>query len=98
MAYAAAKGALAAVTGTLADQLADAGITLNTVNPGPVDTGYLSPETHAAVAPRFPGGRWPEPDDPARLIAWLVTDEARSITGQVINSESDFRRWGPDPD
>ena len=88
VAYAAAKGALAAITATLAD----AGITLNTVNPGPVDTGYLSPEAHAAAAPRFPGGRWAEPDDPARLIAWLVTDEARSITGQVINSESGFRR------
>jgi 3-oxoacyl-[acyl-carrier protein] reductase len=98
VAYAAAKGALAAITATLADQLADAGITLNTVNPGPVDTGYLSPEAHSAAAPGFPGGRWAEPDDPARLIAWLVTDEARSITGQVINSESGFRRWGPGPD
>ncbi len=98
VAYAAAKGALAAITGTLADQLADARITLNTVNPGPVDTGYLPPAAHAAVARRFPGGRWAEPDDPARLIAWLVTDEARSITGQVINSEGGFRRWEPAPD
>ena len=32
-------------------------------------------------------------DDPARLIAWLVTDEAAWITGQVINSEGGFRRW-----
>jgi hypothetical protein len=34
------------------------------------------------------------PDDPARLIAWLVTDEAAWITGQVINTEGGFRRWG----
>ena len=33
------------------------------------------------------------PDDPARLIAWLVTDEAAWITGQVINTEGGFRRW-----
>jgi NAD(P)-dependent dehydrogenase (short-subunit alcohol dehydrogenase family) len=34
------------------------------------------------------------PDDPARLIAWLATDEAGWwITGQVINSEGGFRRW-----
>ncbi|AZS76881.1 hypothetical protein DDE74_36785 [Streptomyces lydicus] len=32
------------------------------------------------------------PDDPARLIAWLATDEAAWITGQVINSEGGFRR------
>src|SRR5215470_17828711 len=42
IAYAASKGALASVTRTLADQLADRGITLNTVNPGPVDTGYAT--------------------------------------------------------
>ena len=36
--------------------------------------------------------RWGAPDDPARLIAWLVTDEAAWITGQVINTEGGFRR------
>lgn len=95
IAYAAAKGALAAITPTLADQLADAGITVNTVNPGPVDTGYASAADVAAVAHRFPAGRWGEPDDPARLIAWLASDDARWITGQVINSEGGFRRWEP---
>jgi 3-oxoacyl-[acyl-carrier protein] reductase len=94
VAYAASKGALAAVTLTLADQLADRGITVNCVNPGPVDTGWATPELFAAVADRLPAGRWGEPDDPARLIAWLVSDDARWITGQVINSEGGFRRWG----
>ncbi|ASO23089.1 3-oxoacyl-[acyl-carrier protein] reductase [Actinoalloteichus hoggarensis] len=93
VAYAAAKGALAAITPTIADHLADRGITVNAVNPGPVDTGYAGPAAREAVAARFPGGRWGEPDDPARLISWLVTDEARWITGQVINSEGGFRRW-----
>jgi len=93
VAYAASKGALASVTVTLADQLADQAITLNTVNPGPVDTGYAPPEVHEAVRRRFPQRRWGLPDDPARLIAWLVTDEAVWITGQVINTEGGFRRW-----
>ncbi len=93
VAYAASKGALWSITATLADELADLGITVNTVNPGPVDTGYATGEVHAAVAKRFPAGRWGEPDDPARLIAWLTTDEARWITGQVINTEGGFRRW-----
>jgi len=92
VAYAASKGALWSLTATLADELADSGITVNTVNPGPVDTGYAPPAAHAAVAARFPAGRWGEPDDPARLIAWLATDEARWITGQVLNTEGGFRR------
>jgi 3-oxoacyl-[acyl-carrier protein] reductase len=94
VAYATSKGALASITPTLADQLADQGITLNTVNPGPVDTGYATPADHEIVARRFPQGRWGAPDDPARLIAWLVTDEAAWITGQVISSEGGFRRAG----
>lgn len=92
IAYAAAKAALAGVTMTVADQLADAGIRVNTVNPGPTDTGYLSPADRAAVAARFPTGRIGSPDDAARLIAWLCTDDAAWITGQVIDSEGGFRR------
>lgn len=92
VAYAASKGALWSITATLADELADQGVTVNAVNPGPVDTGYATGDVHAAVAARFPAGRWGEPDDPARLIAWLTTDEANWITGQVIDTEGGFRR------
>jgi 3-oxoacyl-[acyl-carrier protein] reductase len=92
VAYAASKGALASITRTLADQLAGRAITLNAVNPGPVDTGYAPPEAHETVRRHFPQQRWGAPDDPARLIAWLVTDEAAWVTGQVINSEGGFRR------
>ena len=93
VAYAASKGALASITKTLADQLAGQRMTLNTLNPGPVDTGYAPPEVHETVRRHFPQQRWGVPDDPARLIAWLVTDDAAWITGQVINSEGGFRRW-----
>lgn len=93
IAYAASKAALAGVTVTLADQLADSRITVNTVNPGPVDTGYMTPDVAAQVAPMFPLGRMGEPDDPARLIEWLVSDDGRWMTGQVINTEGGFARW-----
>jgi 3-oxoacyl-[acyl-carrier protein] reductase len=93
VAYATSKGALASITRTLADHLADSAITLNTVNPGPVDTGYAPPDAHEHVRRLFPGGRWAEPDVPARLIAWLATDDAAWVTGQTINSEGGFRRW-----
>ncbi len=92
VAYAISKGAIQQATATLADVLADRGISLNTVNPGPTDTGYASPEAHAAVAARMPSGRWGQPRDAARLIGWLCTDDAAWLTGQVINSEGGFRR------
>ncbi|MEV0036492.1 SDR family oxidoreductase [Streptomyces sp. NPDC050804] len=92
IAYGLAKGALASATRSLATSLADLAVTVNTVNPGPVDTGYLTGSAYEAVAARFPAGRWGMPDEPARLIAWLATDEAEWITGQVIDSEGGFRR------
>ena len=93
IAYAAAKAAIAGLTPTISEELIDAGITVNTVNPGPVDTGYVTEADREATAVMFPQGRWGEPDDAARLITWLLTDEARWITGQVINSEGGFARW-----
>ncbi|MER7397253.1 SDR family oxidoreductase [Streptomyces sp. NPDC000151] len=92
VAYGLAKGALASATRTLATTFAPLGVTVNTVNPGPVDTGYAVGELRERVARRFPGGEWGAPDDPARLIAWLATDEAAWITGEVINSEGGFQR------
>ena len=91
LAYATSKGALAAITASLSDTLIDRGSTVNCVNPGPVDTGWPTPELRAAVAERMPLG-WAQPDDPARLIAWLVSEEGRWVTGQVLNSEGGFRR------
>lgn len=99
VAYAASKAALAGVTRTVADELIELGIGLNTVNPGPVNTGYLDagmgiPDVDLErVAASFPSGQLPDAGDPARLIAWLVTDDARAIVGEVLNSESGFRRW-----
>jgi 3-oxoacyl-[acyl-carrier protein] reductase len=90
VAYAVSKGALHQATKTLADELIDRGITVNTVNPGPTDTGW----DIASKDPRpaMPLGRWGQPDDAARLIAWLCSDQANWITGQVIDSEGGFRR------
>ncbi|MDH3682201.1 MAG: SDR family oxidoreductase [Acidimicrobiia bacterium] len=93
IAYAISKGAIHQMTASLANAVADKGITVNTINPGPVDTGYASGTMHAAVAQAFPAKRWGRPDDVARLVAWLVSDEAGWINGQVINSEGGWRRW-----
>lgn len=92
IAYAASKGALHAVVRTLSHQLADRGVTVNAVNPGPTDTGWAGPELTDFVNERMPLKRWGQPDDAARLISWLCTDDAEWITGEVINSEGGFRR------
>jgi len=86
LAYIASKGALHQLTASLAAHLAPRGITVNTVNPGATDTGYATPDLHAAVLAAEPQGRWGQPEDAARLIGWLCTDDARWVTGQVINS------------
>jgi 3-oxoacyl-[acyl-carrier protein] reductase len=88
--YAASKGALHQVTATLADELVDHGITVNAVNPGPTDTGWTA---GIDPSPAMPLGRWGQPEDAARLVAWLCSDDGVWITGQVIDSEGGFRRW-----
>ena len=91
LAYAVSKAALAGATASVAADLADAGILLNTINPGPVNTGYLD-DAPEELLTAFPTGRPGEPDDPARLIAWLVSDDGRWVVGQVLNTEGGFQR------
>ncbi len=85
--YIASKGALHQVTGSVAVHLMPRGITVNCVNPGPNDTGYADDATRATVAAAIPGRRWGTPADAARLVAWLVSDEAAWVTGQVLASD-----------
>ncbi|MEM7342398.1 MAG: SDR family oxidoreductase [Actinomycetota bacterium] len=92
LAYVVSKGAIHQMTASLADHFGGQGVTVNTVNPGPVDTGYATGADHAAVAERFPGGSWGTPDDVARVVGWLVSDDAAWVTGQIINAEGGFRR------
>lgn len=90
--YIATKAALRELTWSLSDALIDRGITVNCVNPGPVDTGYAIGDVHHAVAGLFPRGRWTSPDEAAGVIAWLLSDDARIITGEEIAAEAGFRR------
>ena len=85
--YIASKGALQQLTRSVAVHLMPRGITVNCVTPGPNDTGYADDATRAAVAAANPGGRWGTPADTARLVAWLVSDEAEWVSGQVIASD-----------
>jgi 3-oxoacyl-[acyl-carrier protein] reductase len=93
LAYVATKGAIEAFTRTLAAEVGNKGITVNAVNPGPTDTGWMTEELKREIAPRFPSGRIGQPEDAAKLVAFLVSDEAAWITGQVIHSEGGFLRY-----
>jgi 3-oxoacyl-[acyl-carrier protein] reductase len=90
--YVASKAALSGLVGSLADHLAPRGITVNAVNPGPTDTGWMDEPTRRALRERFPTGRLGTAQDAARLVAWLCSDDAAWVTGQVIASEGGFLR------
>ena len=92
LAYVATKGAIEAFTRTLAVEVGHKGITVNAVNPGPTDTGWMTKELKRKIAPKFPPGRIGQPEDAANLVAFLAGDEAAWITGQVIHSEGGFLR------
>jgi 3-oxoacyl-[acyl-carrier protein] reductase len=93
LAYAATKGAISAFTLTLSAELAPLGITVNAVNPGPTDTGWMTEDIKKHLKSKFPKGRIGLPEDAARLVAFLASDEAEWITGQVIHSEGGFLRF-----
>jgi 3-oxoacyl-[acyl-carrier protein] reductase len=92
LAYAATKGAISAFTLSLSAELAPIGITVNAVNPGPTDTGWMNDEIRQWILPKFPLGRIGMPEDAARLVAFVASEEAAWITGQVFNSEGGFLR------
>lgn len=88
--YGASKGALDRIVVAAARELAPLGITANLVNPGPVDTGWMDEPTRAALTAQQPTGRLGTPDDAARLVRFLVSDDARWVTGQLIHSDGGF--------
>jgi len=92
IAYAASKGALEWITFSAAGELAGQGITVNAVNPGPNDTGWMDEETADSVRHWSPMGRIGTPDDVAGLVTFLCSDAARWITGQVLTCDGGWER------
>jgi 3-oxoacyl-[acyl-carrier protein] reductase len=84
LAYAVTKAGLDAMTITLAAELASQWITVNAVDPGPTDTGWMNDEQRAALAAASLTGRVARPEDTARVVRYLASEAAASVTGQII--------------
>ena len=85
--YGATKGALDRVVVATARELAHLGVTANVVNPGPVDTGWMSDDLRAAVAAQTPLGRGGTPADTANLVSFLCSAQGGWVNGQLLNSD-----------
>ncbi len=86
LAYAATKGAVEAFTLSLSSAVAAKGITVNAIDPGGTDTGWMTDEFKAAVLSSMRMGRIGRPEDAARLAVFLASDAGEWITGQTIHS------------
>jgi len=82
--YGASKAAMEAFTRSIAIEVGPLGITVNTIAPGPVQTGYISEEFEQEQLPAIPLGRLGHPADIADVIVFLASEQARWLTGQVI--------------
>ncbi|MFD7421900.1 SDR family oxidoreductase [Streptomyces californicus] len=84
--YGASKGALDRITLAAAHELAHLGVTANVVNPGPVDTGWMTDDLRASLIQGTPLGRLGTPRDTAHLVDFLCSPEGQWINGQLLKS------------
>lgn len=88
--YSGTKGAVDAITGVLARELGPKKIRVNTVNPGMVVTegtqgaGFIESEMSAAILSQTPLGRLGQPEDIARVVTFLASDDANWLTGEQV--------------
>jgi len=82
--YAATKGAIDSMTVGLSKELAEDGIRVNAVAPGPIDTDIHPPGRLERVMPMIPLGRPGTPDEVAEAIVFLLSDASSFTTGAIL--------------
>lgn len=95
--YSGTKGAVDAITGSLARELGPRKIRVNSINPGVVETegthtaGVIGSEFEAAALSQTPLGRVGRPDDIAAIAVFLASDDARWLTGESLIASGGMR-------
>jgi 3-oxoacyl-[acyl-carrier protein] reductase len=84
--YGASKAALDRITVAAAHEFTGLGITANVINPGPTQTGWMTPELESRIISETPLGRLGVPEDCANLVAFLCSPEGGWINGQLLHS------------
>jgi 3-oxoacyl-[acyl-carrier protein] reductase len=82
--YAASKHAIESYSRSAASELGKYGITVNIISPGPIQTGYITPEAEVEIAAGTPLGRVGTPGDVADVIVFLASEQAHWLTGQLL--------------
>ncbi len=88
--YGASKGALDRLVISAARELGPLGISANVLNPGPIDTGWMEEGVAADLVPAHPLGRIGSPADIAAFVSFLLSDEGRWVSGQLLHADGDF--------
>ncbi|WP_211766072.1 SDR family oxidoreductase [Kutzneria sp. CA-103260] len=91
MPYGSSKGALDRITLAAARELAHLGVTANVINPGPIDTGWMTPQQLSEVKRDTPLGRVGTPQDCANLVTFLCSPKGGWINGQLLYSNGGIK-------
>lgn len=101
-AYGASKGGVITLTQVMATELAPAGVRVNALAPGPIETPMVAQAHDPAAKARWlahtPLGRYGKPDEVAAAALFLVSDDAAFITGHVLNVDGGWQASGVPPE